>query len=136
MVDKVKVLIIERNGTELSYQEEGKPTSDYIEAKGISFESSDYLLEKIGRVLKETYPTHSFKYGYSGDDISYEEFYITTTQITTNRAMRGDFTYSGDNITSEAWKIYDTDGTTVLRTITLTHTYTGDDVTKTEAVES
>ncbi len=128
-VDKVKPLAMESGslgGTEeVPFPREIDPAEDYLASKGLAFENSDdYLAEKIGEVLKFTCPDASQKVTYSGDDVSYIEFFKGATQTTPNRRARVDVTYTGNDVTSEAWKIYDpNDGTTVLRTITLTHTY-------------
>ena len=141
MVDKVKPLKYEdsTSGTEFDVlPTEANPLEDYLTGKGFSFEDSDdYLLEKVGGVIKLKTPTHSHKPIYTGDSISAYEFYETSTQTTINRRARADYTYSGDNITTESIKIYDpSDGTTVLRTLTISYTYTGDNVTKVDLSEA
>jgi hypothetical protein len=67
-----------------------------------------------------------------GGDLDFLEFFNSPTQITANRIARVDMTYSGGNPATEVWKIYDSDGTTVLRTITLMHTFVTNNWTKTE----
>lgn len=61
-------------------------------------------------------------------------FYSSATQVVANRIMDVQMTYDGSlNPTQEVWQIYDTaDGTTILKTITLTHTWVGAEITKTE----
>ena len=137
MVDITKPSILQRNSIEFDMPVEANSSSDYLGIKGIAFEgNASYVIEKIGGVIKNTIPNYSLKNIYSNDDISSIEIFNGFTQTTPNRTVRGDFTYIGDNITTESWKIYNiTDGTTVLRTITVTHTYTGDDLTKTEVSE-
>ena len=129
MVDKVKPLKLESSatgGTEDDlFPHEADPSEDYLAAKGISFEGLDtHLAEKIGGVLKFTCPDSSQKANYTGDSVSSVEMFQGAVQTTINRRARMDATYTGDDLTTEAWKIYDpANGTTVLRTITLTHTY-------------
>lgn len=64
---------------------------------------------------------------YSSGIPSYLTYYSSSTFITANRTARNDFSYTGDLLTSEVLKSYDTDGTTILTTYTWTHTYSGDD---------
>lgn len=135
MVDKVKPLKVENSasgGTEIDLSPtEADPSEDYLSAKGLAFEASDsFLLEKVGGIILDTIPDWSVKPTFSGDDVTNIEYFSSATQITANRTARVDITYSGDDPTTEAWKIYDTaDGTTVLRTLTVTHTWSGDDLT-------
>lgn len=137
MVDKVKALKIETptDGTQSNpFPTETDPTEDYLATKGLAFENSDsFLAEKVGGVLKYTVPDCSYKPDYlANGDVNFVEIFDGATQTTINRRVRVDVTYSGDDPSTEVWKIYDpADGTTVLRTITLTHTFTGDDLTKT-----
>jgi hypothetical protein len=141
MVDKVKPLKFEdtTSGTEFDViPTEADPDEDYVSAKGFAFENlDDYLIEKVGTVIKDKCPTFSEKATYSGDSISAYEVYETTTQTTINRRVRTDVTYSTGLISTEVIKIYDpSDGTTVLRTITISYTYSGDNVTKVDVSEA
>jgi len=128
-VDKVKPLGMEEpsGGTGTApFPKELDPAQDYAAVKGVAFENSDdFLSEKIGDILKFTCPDGSQKVTYLGNDnVDFIEFFTTATQITANRRARMDATYTGDDLTSEVWKIYSpSDGTTVLRTITFTHVY-------------
>jgi len=144
-VDKVKPLKIEdgTSGTQIDFvPREADPAEDYLASKGLSFENLDtFLAEKVGGVLGLTVPACSYKptYHISGADdgeINFLEIFKGATQTTINRIVRVDITYDGGrDPTVEAWKIYDnTDGTTVLRTITLTHTWVSGDITKTTEV--
>ena len=75
----------------------------------------------------------SQKPGYLGNgELDNVEFFSSATQIQANRTMRVDVTYSGAlDPTSEAWKMYDiADGTTILKTVTFTHTWVSGDLTK------
>lgn len=79
-------------------------------------------------------PTNSQKATYLGDgELDFIEIFSVSTQITANRIARVDFTYDANiNPITEVWKHFDTaDGTTVLKTFTLTHTWVGDDYDKT-----
>jgi hypothetical protein len=139
MVDKVKVAVLQRNDTEIGYQEEANISSDYIAGKGFSFNGLDsHLIEKTGGVVRSIHPDYSYKPTYSaGGDITSYETFNGINQTVANRLARNDLTYTGDKITKEVIKIYDTgDGTTVLRTITIDHTYTDDDLTKSEIGEA
>ena len=69
----------------------------------------------------------------SNGEISFVEFFKGTTQTTPNRIARVDVFYTGDDPTTETWKLYSSsDGTTVLKTITFTHTWVSNDLTKSE----
>ena len=137
MVDKVRVILGQRNSTEL-LGEEIKSSSDYLSAKGIAFEESDnYLLEKIGGVIRSKLPNLSVKPTYTSENITSIEYFNGFTQTVINRILRNDIAYTGDLISSEAWKIYDTaDGSTVLSTITITYSYTNDLVTNVQVSET
>jgi hypothetical protein len=125
MVDKVKPLKIESGNDTDFLPTEANPVEDYVSTKGIAFENLDeFLIEKRGRVLVELFPNLYQSVTYTNDTVSYIEFYNSNTFITANRVARIDCTYTGDNLTSEALKIYDSDGTTVLRSYTWTHVYT------------
>ncbi len=67
----------------------------------------------------------SVKPTYSGDDLTTLEYYDSTSQITANRVAKTDLTYTSDLLTSEVCTYYASDGTTTLKTITLTYTYNG-----------
>lgn len=135
MVDKVKPLKFETSasGTETDYlPTESDPTEDYVAGAGFSFKNSnDYLLEQIGRLTDNKIPDWSEKPTYlANGELDYLELFTTSTQITANRLAKIQMTYDGSlNPTTEAWSIYDTDGTTVLRTVTFTHTFTSNDLT-------
>ena len=66
---------------------------------------------------------------YSGDNISSVEIYKSSTQIDANRLAKYNLTYTNDLVTTEVISIYDADGTTILKTVTITYTYTDDVVT-------
>lgn len=134
MADKVKPLKIENaatGGTQTDpFPVETNPTQDYLAAKGIAFENLDtFLIEKLGRSLVEFFPNLYQNITYSGNDPTVLEFFNSSTFINANRVARYDFTYTSNNLTSEVLVIYDTNGTTILRTYTWTHTYTSNNLT-------
>lgn len=132
MADKIKPLKIESaatGGTQNDgFPTETDPSQDYLATKGIAFENLDtFLIDKIGRTIIERFPDLYHNVTYSSGDVSNIEFFNSATFITANRVARYDFTYTSGNITSEVLRIYDTDGTTVLRTYTWAHTYSSGD---------
>ena len=132
MVDVVKTIVAERNGLDLSEDfAEVRPASDFLSGKGISFEGSqDFLLQKVGGLICGTIPDFSTKATYSGETVTALEVFNGSTQTTPNRLARGDFSYTGDILIEEVWKVYSTsDGTTVLATTTVTHSYSGNNYT-------
>lgn len=128
MVDIGKVRKTQLNGNELEFEEElGK--DEFLHAAGIAFEGlPEYLLEKVGGIIKCKVPSWSMAPNFVDDVLTFAEYFNGTVQTTINRLLRGDFTYVNDNLTIEIWKIYDnTDGTTILRTITYNHSYDSND---------
>lgn len=139
MVDKVKPLKIENpslGGTQTDpFPKETDPSQDYIASKGLAFEGLDtFLIDKIGRTVAVNHPLTTLKYTYSGNNLTVIEYFNSATQITANRIKKTDITYSGNNPTQEVTVVYDTDGTTVLRTTTWTFTFTGNDLTSANMV--
>ena len=133
-VDKVKPLKLETSvdGTENNpFPTETDPTEDYLASKGIAFENLDtFLAKKSGGVLRFQVPDCSQKPIFlANGDVDYVEFFEGATQTTINRRMRVDLTYDTSlNPTVEVWQVFDpADGTTVLETGTLTHTWSGVD---------
>lgn len=134
MADRVKPLKIENTATggdeTDAFPTETNPMEDYLAAKGLAFEDTDtFLLDKIGRTIVESFPDLYQSITYSSGIPTAVDFYNSNSFINANRVARIDLTYTGDNLTSEVLRIYDTDGTTVLRTYTWTHTYSGSDLT-------
>lgn len=131
-IDKVRPLKIENpseGGTQTDpFPTEMNPTQDYVATAGISFEGTDtFLAQKVGRVLLNLEPDSTCAVTYGGNGaISVVEYFNSPTQITANRIARVDlgYTVAVDPLT-ETWKYYSSDGTTILRTITITYTYTG-----------
>lgn len=128
-MDVVKSKITEKNGVNLEYEEEIK-TTDYLSAGGMAFLGDvNFLVERVGDVIKCRVPDYSMRPNIVNDELTFLEYFAGPVQTTPNRICRGDFTYVDDNLTSEVWRIYDrSDGTTVLRTITYTHTYDANDL--------
>jgi hypothetical protein len=125
----VKVSILEKDGvdldvsTEYLYEDKDLPlTATTI----FPTEKLKLTLERLFHSAESQNPT------YTGDNITSVEFYNSATQVVGNRIMKSDLTYTSDLVTIEAWSIYDTDGITVLKTVTLTYTYVNDVVTKAE----
>ena len=110
------------------------PSEDFIAVKGISFENlEDYTLEKIGSIILEKTPNNSVKPTYLGSgDPDFIEIFSGFTQTTPNRIAKIVLSYSSGLPTSETIFIYDSDGTTILRTITKNYTYVSDNLTKEE----
>lgn len=73
---------------------------------------------------------------YSAGDLVSVTFYKDNTSVlNSNRLAKSTLTYSAGRPVSEAVQFFSlVDGTTVLKTITRTFTYTGNDVTKIEQV--
>lgn len=109
---------------------EANPAADYAALKGIAFENSDnYRVEKIERSILEAYPDASVKVTYTSNNPTLIEYFTTSTQITTNRIASVDITYSSNNPATEVLKVYlASNGTTVVRTITKTYTYSGNNL--------
>jgi hypothetical protein len=125
----VKVSILEKDGVDLDI------STEYLyEDKDLPLTATTiFPNEKLQGFLERLYHSaESQNPTYIGDNISSVEFYNSATQVVGNRIMKSDLTYTSDLVTSEAWSIYDTDGTTVLKTVTLTYTYVNDVVTKAE----
>ena len=76
--------------------------------------------------------TRSCKPTYSGDVLTSLEFYNSLTQVDANRIAKSDFTYTNDFITSQTNTYYESDGTTVLQTESISYIYTGDNITDIE----
>lgn len=75
---------------------------------------------------------------YTSGLLTSTTFYRSSTQTTGNRKALVTITY-GSGATAglpltEVWQFFDTDGTTVRRTVTLTNTWTSGDLTSTQQV--
>lgn len=122
----VKVLIGELDSveqfssTEYLYEDKDHPLTA----------STIFPNEKLKTYLERLYNSaESQKPTYSGDNISSVEIYKSSTQIDANRLAKYNLTYTNDLVTTEVISIYDADGTTILKTVTITYTYTDDVVT-------
>lgn len=96
------------------------------------------LTESVQDFINEICPAdRSQKPSYlTNGELEYMEYFNGPTQVIGDRRYRVDITYdAGLNPVQEEWKMYDPlDGTTVLRTVTYTHSFTAADLTKTEMV--
>lgn len=93
----------------------------------------------VQAILDKYYgPTNSEKATYLGNgELDYIEFFSSATQTTGNRIAKATFTYDGSlNPTSEVLQLFDTNGTTVLKTVTFTHTFVSSDYDKTTSATS
>jgi hypothetical protein len=118
--------------------EQVNPALDMIAGKGFAFEGlSNYLAEKLGDILSFKKPDFSQKVTYNGDGtINFVEWFNGATQTTPNRRAKSTITYDANLFPlTETLEIFSpSDGTTVLRTVTLTNTYTGADLTSANEV--
>lgn len=135
-VDKTRSLKFENTsngGTELDfYPTEVNPLEDYSSMKGVAFEGSDeFRIEKIGRAIISLQPDGSQKPYYdSNGSVTALEFFNSVTQINANRIARQEINFDSNfNPTSQISIIYDTDGTTNLRSSTSVYTITSYDLT-------
>jgi hypothetical protein len=82
------------------------------------------VLTKLNR------PSVSQLPAYSGSDLASITFYSSASQVVANRIAAVALTYSSGNPTAETWTIYsDTDGITVLKTYTITNTWSSGTLT-------
>lgn len=118
--------------------EQVNPASDTLAGKAFSFEGlSNFLAEKVGDILGFTKPDFSDAPNFNGNGtINFVEWFNGPTQITANRRARVDFTYDANlDPVTEVWKYYNpANGTTILRTVTYTYTFTAGVLTKTVEV--
>jgi hypothetical protein len=73
---------------------------------------------------------------YTGDVVTAVEFFKAAEKTQSDRVARYDFTYTGDDLTEESIKYYDSNGTSVLITFTWTHTYTNNKLQSSSVVVS
>lgn len=149
MVDRLKAFEIEdglllENGSHISsgsavpshLAENGDV---YIQTNGIIWKYVEDLWVRVlddlvrGESCKATFHTS----GPNDGELDYEEFFYGPTQTTPNRRARVDMTYDGSlNPLTEVWKFYDANGTTILFTYTITHTWSGFDYVSSNGVLS
>jgi hypothetical protein len=87
-----------------------------------------------GTLLVDNAPTEddwvSQKPEYDMDDrVELITFYRSATQTTPNRHSKVEISYTGDQPDQEIWQFYASDGTTVIKTETITYTWTADVLT-------
>jgi hypothetical protein len=83
-------------------------------------------------VLNKYYgPTNSEKPTFlANGELDFVEFFSSTSQVTANRIAKIRFLYDDDlNPTGEITELYAPNGITVLKTVTVTHTFSGADYT-------
>lgn len=93
-------------------------------------ESTERLLTKDDLAFGED--GDSQKVTESGGQVTAIEFFRGLTQTEANRKARVDISYTDGLPTSEIWKYYEDNGTSIKRTITLTHTWVSGALDKTE----
>lgn len=136
-LDKVKPLKIETTADGVTADflpTEADPTKDYLEAQGISFHGLDtQAIDYVGRVIAmlESNSSQLPAYNSNGTISTVSYYNSTSSQITANRVALVTISYSGFFPTTEVLQIFDTDGTTVLRTLTYTYTFTNVQLTNT-----
>ncbi len=140
-MDRVRPLKYESpstGGTQTNeYPTELNPSEDYISAKGVSFgPDPNFVIDMIGRAIVSSFPQLYQNISYSGGDVSSIDFYNSENFIVANRVARVELTYTFGNISSEVLKIYDTNGSTILRTYTWTHVYSGGDISSSNVAVS
>lgn len=116
-------------------------TSDH--AKNILFDDNVSLNTMIGVNVQDAInelssPDVSSKPTYLGNgELDFIEFFKGATQTTINRRAKATIAYDVNlDPSTETWLLYDNDGTTVLKTVVVTYTFTGSDLIKTERVTS
>lgn len=97
-----------------------------------------YVGENIQDILDRLFgATESTAISYNVDgSIDYVEGFSVATQVVANRIYRADFTYDAQLYpTAEEYKIYSlTDGTTILKTVTVTYTWSSGNLISTTQV--
>ncbi len=140
MPDKVKPLKMEDpslGGTQndMGFPTETNATQDYLACKGIAFENLDtFILDKIGRSIVERFPDLYQRITYSSGVPTVLEFFNSSSFITANRLARHELSYTDSLLTGETLYVYDTNGSTILRTYLWTHVYSGSDLDSSSVV--
>lgn len=106
-------------------------------AKSVPFDSDVTVNDALGSSVQDfidriSSPTISQAVTYLvNGEVDFIEFFSSATQITANRLYRVDIGYDGSlNPITETWKLYDTaNGTTILKTVTFTNTFSGFNLT-------
>jgi hypothetical protein len=81
------------------------------------------------------YPDQNIEITRTGILVTAVEFFISPTKLTSERRSRQEITYSGIQANQVDTFYYDTDGTTVIRQVRETLTYSGVLLTDTRTVE-
>lgn len=118
-----KFSCLQEGATEFDYATERIPASEDVSIVTTTQNTlvGDDLQDALDKLNR---PTVSQLPAYSGNDLSTLTFYKNSTQTTPNRIGVVTLTYSGGVPTSEVWQLYsDADGTTLLKTVTFTHTW-------------
>lgn len=94
-----------------------------------TFDTSDGidLYDEVGETSNFVFPYEKCIPTYSGDLISYVEFFDDVAAATINRRLRIDYTYVDDSVTEISQTHYKKDGTTVLQNKIITVNYDGND---------
>lgn len=113
-----------------------------VDAKDINLNTNVGQNSLIGETIQETlnreyWPTLSEKVTYSGYQIISVQFFKTSSQLISGRLAKIDLTYNGlGQVTQELRRYYDSNGTTVLKTVTITIVWNGWKITKVNRVTS
>lgn len=127
---------LKRGGTRLP--REITASADYLATKGLDIEElGTHWVEKIGGLIQLRIPDCSSKVNYlANGEVDTIEIYEGSNQLAADLRLKISLTYDSVlNPITEVWQIYDpADGTTVLRTITVTNVFDGlDFVSSSEA---
>jgi len=94
-----------------------------------AFETDDGLINDGAVVIEAlTGATRSTKPTYVNDLMTILEYYKSPSQNLTDRLAKATLAYNGDLVNTVTYEFYDTDGSTVLSTKTVTYNYNGDTV--------
>ena len=124
--------LVARSGDDMTFKDTNNPTAktltELLSGSGGLTETGHRILRQLIHFIDDG-PAEGFASGAYQETTPVGPF--PTSQIwwessgKTKKIVELTLTYSGSFITSEEWKMYDTDGTTVLATITDAITYNG-----------
>lgn len=127
-----EAVYIDRSGDDLRFRDVNNPTpqtlSDLVAGAGGITLSQHKLLRQLIHFIDEG-PTDGFASGsykeltYSGALVTSVIWYTDNTKV--DKIVELTITHTGAFPTTEVWKMYDTDGSTVLLTLTDSITYSG-----------
>lgn len=137
--------LIQRSGSDMIFQD---PTNGVLSlsdlylalAQNVSIDFT--LTDKVGNNLQDYIQRYN-EGAYSilpayllNGEVDTVTYYSSATQINANRIAQVQLSYDSNlNPITETWVYYDkTNGTTVLKTVTRTHTFTNNEYVKTETV--